>query len=524
MSALDRAEAALTRLVRTFERPGPYYAAAALLVLAAFLVRLPVAANATDVSDGHPDSWVYFHQAYVHYLGGDIFPDEHRGSGWQLLLFATLYALGHAPGTAWTPYHEPMTGAAAEAALVAHTLSACLSVGAVAATLLLARELLPRAGALLAATLVAFDPFLLRNSTSAMSEPLYVPLFVLAVLTVLRARRHPAWLVATGALMALAHVMRVNGLVMYGALGLFALLLLGPAADARTRSAPRAARAWAYGRRLLADRRLVAWGAASVATFLLVASPYLVWREVEGEGAFDYGTNQRFWTDDLWDLDDAWWQAEMAGERIPRESMRDYFAEHSPAHAAGRLLASVGLQIFDLFGSGRYPLYVEEGGPWVGSPREESALTPLVAALALVAAFTAMKRREWWFLPVTLGVTVLTFLWIYPLVRSVRYWAPLIPLFTLAALAGWQHLATLVRRPLVIGAAIFGTWLVLYGTTALIKIPDGLQLLATSADARAIAAVTGFVWMLVALAPAVEGALAWARRARVGERQVEEGS
>ena len=524
--ALDRLEGALARAGAALARPGGYYGAAALLVLVAFLLRLPLAASATDVCCGHPDSWVFFHQAYVHYMGGDVFPDAHRGSGWQLLLFATLTLLGHAPGEGWTGFGEPMSGAAAQAALVAHTLSVSLSVGAVVATLLLARELLSRPAALLAATLVAFDPFLLRNSTSAMSEPLYVPLFVLATMTVLRARRHPAWLVATGALMALAHVMRVNGLVMFGALALFGFLLLRtPRAAAPAPGASWPLRTW---RALWGDTpprrqaQLAGWAAASIATFLLLASPYLAWRAEEGRGAFDYGTNQRFWASDLWDLQDAWWQAELRGERIPRETMGDYFARHDAGDALERLAQSVAWQLFDLFGSGRYPPFTTEGGGWVGSPQEESALTPLLAGLALVAAFTAMKRREWWFLPITLAVTFLTFLWIYPLVRSVRYWAPAIPLFAIAALAGWQHLALHVRRPWLVATLVFGGYLLLYGGTALLHVPDGLRLLATSGDARAIVGALGLLWLLVALAPALDGLLARARRARTEARAADE--
>ena len=523
LNALDRGESALARATAFLARPGPFYAAAAAIVALAFLVRLPLAATATDVCCGHPDSWVYFHQAYVEYLKGNFFPDAHRGSGWQLLLFATLDLLGYEPGTHWSGYYEPMTGEAAQAALVAHTLSATLSVGAVAATLLLARELLPRAAALLAATLVAFDPFLLRSSTSAMSEPVYVPLFVLATLTVLRARRHPAWLVATGALMALAHVLRVNGLVMFVALLVYAFLLLrNEAATTRQRDLSFTRRVVASSRQLLRERRLIAWGAASVATFLLVASPYLVWRASELPHAFDYGTNQRFWADDLWDMDDAWWTARNAGAEAPRETMRDYFAEHGVADAAVRLWQSIAWQVFDLVGSGRYPPWVVEGGSWVGSPQEESALTPLVAGLALVAAFTAMKGREWWFLPVALGFTFLTFLWIYPLVRSVRYFAALIPLFTIAAIAGWLHLATHVSRPRLVGAAVFGSYLLLYAPPPLVHVGKGLDLLATSSDARALVLVTGLLWMLVVLTPALDGALRWARGARVGRRSADE--
>lgn len=537
---LDRAESSLARGLDRLERPGVFYAAVALLLVLAFGARLAVAANATDVCCGHPDSWVYFHQAYVEYLGGDAFPDEHRGSGWQLALFATLSLLGISAGTEWTPYMTAMSGDAARAALVAHTLSAAFSVGAVAATLLLARELVSRKAALLAGALVALDPFLVRTSASAMSEPLYVPLFVLATMTVLRARRHPAWLVATGALMALAHVLRVNGLVMYGALALFGFLLLrvpaprprdgatarpdeGTSHLSRRGAVATSGKPWIWGDTPPPrQRQLIIYAFASVATFLLVASPYLIWRETEGGGAFDYGTNQRFWADNLWDLQDPWWQAEFAGQRIERESFSDYVASHSLEEAAIRLWQSATWQIYDLVGSGRYPPFETEGGAWVGSPREESALTPLLAALAIVAAFTTIKRREWLFLPIALGITFLTFLWIYPLVRSVRYFAPLIPLVAIAAVAGWQHLASHVRRPALVGAALFGAYFALYGLTTVLHLGDGVRLLARSADARAIVLPLAALWMLVALAPATAGVLAWARRARFGWRRADE--
>lgn len=498
MALLDAAEGRLRRAAASLSRPGPFALASVALLLLGILLRLPLAAGSQDVCCAHPDSWVYFHQGYAEYLDGNVYPDGHRGSGWQLLFAGTLALLGFEKGgDAWTPYMVEMTGDAARAATVAHTLSALASVGVVTATILLARQLLPPASALLSGALVAFDPMLLRIAPTAMSEPLYIPVFLLATLTTLLARRHPAWLVATGALMALAHMLRVNGLVMFGMLGVYALLLMRerPIAFLRTmfRRGP--------------DRRFTLWGVAAVATFFLVASPYLVWRHNEGAGAFDYGTNQRFWADDLWDMDDAWWTAESAGERIPRETASDYFAKHDLADAAVRLWQSITWQVFDLVGSGRWPAGVTEGGAFVGSPREESALTPLLAGLSLVAAFTVLKRREWWFLPLALLFTFLTFLWIYPLVRSVRYWAPVVPFFVMAAVAGGTHLAaTYTRRPYLAAAALFGGYLVLYGLPILVKLPVAFELLATNADARVLTLAVGGSWLLLAVSPAAKHA------------------
>jgi len=485
-------EAALARAGAALERPGPYLWASGAIVLLAILVRLPLVAAARDVCCGHPDSWVYFHQAYAEYLRGNFFPDGHRGSGWQLLLFATLWLFGFAPGQGWTPYGAPMEGEAAQAALVAHALSAMLSVGAVAATLLLAREVLSRKGALLAAALVAFDPYLLRLSTSAISEPLYVPLFVLATMTVLRARRHRAWLLATAALMALAHALKVNGLVMFAMLGLWAWMLF--AKDAKEAKGAK--------RMLGLTPRDIRWGVAAVAVFFLVASPYLAWRGSELSGPFDYGTNQRFWADDLWNLNAAWWTAYTPPHGAPRETMGDYVSHHTWRDAAARLWQSVEWQAFDLFGSGRWPAQELEGGDWVGTAPEESALTPLVFGLALVAALTVMRERAWWFLPLATLSTFLTFVWIYPLVRSVRYFAPLIPLYVVAAVAGWTWLAQHVKRPHLVGTVVFGAYVVLYAAVPILHIPEGLGLLAQPRVLTLVAAFGG-LWMLVALSPAL---------------------
>lgn len=511
MPLLDAAEAGLRRAARALARPGPFAAASVALLVLGLLVRLPLAAEAREVCCAHPDSWVYFHQSYAEYIDGNLFPDNHRGSGWQLLFAGVLVVMGFEKGgDGWSPYMQEMTGDDARAAAIAQTLSALLGAGVIVAAILLARQLMPAAGALTVGALVAFDPMLLRIAPTAMSEPLYVPVFVLATLTTLLARRHRAWLLATAALMAVGHMLRVNGLVMFGMLGVYALLLL------RDRPAAFLRGMWRPG----PDRRLALWGVAAVATFFVVAAPYLAWREVDGHGAFDYGTNQRFWADSLWNMSDAWWQAENAGARIERETAADYFATHTLGEAATQLWQSIAWQVFDLVGSGRYPAGVTEGGAFVGSPREPAAVTPLLAGLTLVAAFTVMRRREWWFLPLALLFTFLTFLWIYPLVRSVRYWAPVVPFFALAAVAGGTHLAaTLTRRPYLVAAGIFGAYLALYGLPILLKVPVGIAFFAANADVRVLTLVVGAGWCVLALGPYLKHLVLTSRAGATGRAQ-----
>ena len=489
--ALDATERALSRAARAAARPGWHAALAALLVLAGVLVRLPMVPGATDVIGGHGDSWVFFNQVYSGFLAGDLYPDGHRGSGWQLLLYLTLRAFDVQPGP-WGAYGGPVDDAAMHAAFLAHTLSAVTAAGAVAATYLLARQVLPPTLTLLATALVAFDPYHLSITTIAMSEPPYIPLFVLATLTVLLARRHPAWLLATGALMALAHMLRINGVVMFAALAVFAAIYL-----------------WQGSVRRLPWR----WAFATLGVFLLVASPYLAWRAEHLAGPFEYGTNQRFWADDFWDLDDEYWQSYDPKTGGQRETMQDYFAERSWRDAVGRLWQSAQWQVFDLFGVGRWPPLEKEGGEWVGTRPEGSALTPLLTGLFLIAAFTALpRRRDLWFLPVALAFTFLTFLWIYPLVRSVRYFSPLIPLFVVVALVGWQHLAAQVRRPTVVGAALFGSYLLLYGARPLLHVPQGAREVLAVPEARILVLGWTLAWLALAMLPLAPRAWARARR------------
>ncbi|HEX2022251.1 MAG TPA: glycosyltransferase family 39 protein, partial [Candidatus Thermoplasmatota archaeon] len=265
---LDAAERRLARAGAALARPAGMRAAVVALIVAALLLRLPLVFTANDVPAGHNDANIYFNQAHAEFLKGNFYPDAHRGTGWQLLLYVVLDAYGFAAGP-WVGKYETLTGETAQAALVAYALSAMLTVGIVAATYLLARRVLPPLPTLGAVALVAVDPYLMFISTSAMSEPPYTALLVLALACVLKARDHPAWLVGTGVLMALAHVLRINGLVMFGATLLFAAILLA-----------RPGRGW---------RRRAPWGwfAASVAAFLLVSAPYLAWRADQLPGPFD---------------------------------------------------------------------------------------------------------------------------------------------------------------------------------------------------------------------------------------------
>ena len=505
-SALDGMEGTLRRTGEKLQRPAAFHAAVVALVVLAVALRMPLVVVANDVPAGHNDANIYFNYVYTGYLKGDVYPDGHRGSGWNFLLFGTLWLFG-VEGGDWVGKFETPEGEAAHAARLAYALSAMMSAGAVVAVYLLARQLLPPLATLGAMALVAFDPYLLFISTSAMSEPPYTVVLVLSLACALKARQHPAWLLGAGALMALAHMLRINGVVMFAMVLLFAFLLL--------RGAPWFSRAW--------WRSTGAWMAAAFAVFLLVSTPYLMWRADRLPGPFDYGTNQRFWADDLWTPGDSYWANYDYENGGPRETMADYFAKHDLGDALDRLYRSIQWQVFDLFGFGKWPGHETEGGVWTGTPPDGSALTPLVVALSLVGLFVAHRRRETWFLPLALLFTFATFVWIYPLVRSVRYFSPLIPLFAVFAMLGWLHLATLVRRPHLVGSLLFGAWLFLYGARPLLAAPKGVLQVAAMPEVRVLVALLTLLWVLLALAPALTPAAARMRalvlRARTKEPQ-----
>lgn len=486
-AALDRLEGSLQRAGAFLARPAPHRAAVVAILLFAVALRLPLAAVADEVPNGHNDANIYFNQVHAVWLAGDFYPDYDRGSGWQWLLWLTFQAFDVPPGE-WTGKGVPLEGATAHAALLAYTLSVMLSVGILAATYLVARQLLPPVATLAALLLVAVDPYLLFTSHSAMSEPPYTAILVLALAAALKARQHPAWLAGVGALMALAFVLRVNGLVMFVMLLAFAAILL-----------PRTRRTWM-------------WTGAAVAAFALVASPYLVWREVDGPGAMDFGTNQRFWADNLWDMSDRYWTERNAGVEEPhKETMAEYFATHTLAQAAGRLAISIQWGVFDFLGFGKWPAQQVEGGVWPGTPPDGSALTPFLVSLAAVAAFTAWRRKELLFVPLAIAFTFATFVWIYPLVRSVRYFAPLIPLVILYAMVGWDHLAKHVPRPALAGTLVFGAYAVIYATSVALTIPQGLALLLVPDVGWLIASLT-LGWTALVFLPDLPAAASALRR------------
>ena len=399
----------------------------ALVVVAGVLVRLPAVLDEGAYFRHHPDEATYFNAAYAEYTaGGERFPLAHGGSGLGLLLEQVFRLAGVGPGEGVPqdpPADQAFSADQLEAARLAYLTNALLGAGVVVAAIALCRLVLLPLAVLAGAAFAAFDPALVRTSGQLMTEPAYTLALTLAVAAVLKAREHPAWLLAVGPLMAFAHMLRVNGLVMFAMVLLFAVLLFR-----RTSKVP-----WK-------------WVAGAAALFLLVATPYLVWRADHLPGAFDYGTNQRFFADDPWDFDDEYWQGYTYDGGGPRETMGDYFASHSLGTASKRLYSSVLLQVVDLVGAG--------SSPW--NRQDAPALHPILVVLCAIGVVRLKGRPEHWAFPLAVGFSLLTFVWVYPIVRSPRYFMPLVPLAIAYALASAHSLARTSSRPWTLAAIVVG--------------------------------------------------------------------
>lgn len=429
--------------------------AAAGVILLGVVIRLPLAFVAHDIPGGHADSTLYFRKAYEEYAVGFLEPLPHGGSGWPLLLAGAMRVWG-------IPAGDAAPGSIAGAIVFSYVFHAMVAAGLVAATLLLARLVTTPRAALLAGLLVAFDPFLLRHTTDVMADGLYAILLVLAIACVVKARDGRAWLAVAGALVAVAHMVRVNGLVMIVMIVVFARLYL-----ARTRP----------------DH--AGWKplATIVVAFVLVASPYLLWRAAHLPSAFDYGTNQRMFADDRWNFSDNFWTHYAITSGGPRESWSDYLATHSLGDAGRRAWESVWFQIRDV--------------AFLGGPEEPAALWPVLAILAVGGSMVGRRDPIVWALPLLFGFTFVTFLWIYPSVRSVRYYMPLLPFAAvMGALAlDWAILRLSAPARWLVGGGCF--------VAVVLSLPAGamtaFMIAGSSPPLGSVVAVMGLFWLSLGL-------------------------
>ncbi len=141
--------------------------------------------------------------------------------------------------------------------LTGRLVSALFGTAVIVPTYGLTRALLDRSAATITALLVAVHPGLVRSSASVLSEPLYTFLLVVGAWAGWRGLvATPALLAVSGALFGLAYLVRPEA-VLY----VVGLSALAPIAGVRA------------GRM----RERLLWAGASLALFLLLAGPYLVY-------------------------------------------------------------------------------------------------------------------------------------------------------------------------------------------------------------------------------------------------------
>jgi hypothetical protein len=476
---LDRAEGACRRGAARLATPRGQMACLTLLIVMAVLVRLPTAfpPQGNPVVGGHPDEATYFNKAFSEYLSGPRYPLAHGGSGLPLVLEQVFRLFGLHPGPA-VPQAQPSYALSADqrqAAYVATAFCALLGVGAVAGVFLIARQVLPPSGALAATALAVFDPALLRwESGQVMSEGGYAVAVLLALAFAVKSRQGALWLVPAAILLAVAHMFRVNGLIIAVMVLTYALL---------------------YSRR--ASLRKFQWKGVVLAllAFFLVLTPYLAWRADSLPGPFDYGTNQRFFADSAWNFKDVYWQNYTYSGGGHRETFQDYLATHSASDFLLRAYNSLRLQVIDFVGGGASP----------GERADGPALTPWLVAASLATALYFPRRREFWFFPLTLAFTFATFVWIYPAFREVRHFSLMAPLAAIFGMPGLRWLAQRTSRPALVMAAFFGTYAATFAVLPLASIPDGLRGIAQDGRLAVMAAVMTAFWLAITLVPHWKG-------------------
>lgn len=474
--ATPRFEQGAWRFLQWTEKPIVHAALLTILLLAALVVRLPPAYESDQYFANHADEATYFNKAQE-LMQRDGAPLAHGGSGLPGFLKAVSELSGQPPvagvqqggSASLTP--EQLT-----AARLAYLTNTLVGVLVVAATYVFTCAILRPAKALLATVLIAFDPFLLQLSGHLMAEQLFTLFVVLAAAAAVRATRNPAWLIGLAAAMAVASMMRGNGIVVFAALALCSFFLL----------------------RRSDTRQWRRWLAAAVAVYFVVQAPYLAWRAEHLPGAFDYGTNGRFWSDRLWDFSDSYWQGYSLKEGGPQENVGDYLETHSLGEALRRLYLSIQMQVIDLF-----------GGAQAGhrDHPEGTVFQPLLAIPLIVGLLAERKRRDLRAFHWVAGLSVLSLIWMYWVHDSPRYFSMLAPLAAPVAVEG---LAWIGRRLAVAGAIAIGFLATHLAANAVLPIVDGLAALRQANPSWGWT----FAFLLAALAMALVNPLRGAWRER----------
>ena len=321
-------------------------------------------------------------------------------------------------------------------------LEAVFGTVAVALTYLIALELFGASAALVAGGIAAVYPTLLLVGSSLLSESLFIPLTLGAVLAGLKARAspRPLWLaIAAGVLVGLASLTRANGLALV--VPMWFLVWSG-----RPRLTLRAARI----------------PAAMVASIVIVLAPWTIRNaavfhqfvpvSTEGgytlAGAFN-GEKKAYpyiWTAPVTDLERAF-RAEPNGNEAQIGSKMTSLALTYMGNHPGVVLKTLFWNTLHLSGLPG-PGLERWGAPYESYPRGLAVASVyafwLLALLATAGAFTAIARRA----PLALwGFPLALFLSTVALIGTERNRAPMDPFFILlGSLASLSLLEARVRR------------------------------------------------------------------------------
>jgi Dolichyl-phosphate-mannose-protein mannosyltransferase len=400
-----------------------------LAVLAVALVARVVVVVATPGFIPRNDAWDFDRDAIALVHTGS-FPDSIVTPGpsptafrpplFPLALAATYELTGaRAPQTRWD---------------AGRALEVVLGTLTVALVYLIALELWGSGVALIAAAIAAVYPPLLLIGSSLLSESLFTPLVLLAVLAALRARRGSrpfAWAIASGAVVGLAALTRGNGIVLVVPVG-FLLWTERPRLRPRSLRAPVA---------MLAATLvvLVPWAVRNASVFhrfvpLTTETGYTL--------AGQYGPEARsrhdfpyLWTPPVAQLK----QAFAAEPRGDEAAISDHLQSRAFSYAGdhpGVVAKTLGwnaLRMLNLPGPG----LERWGAPFESYPRGLAVASVyafwVLGALAALGAATLAARRVPW---AVWGVPAAVILSALPFIATTRLRAPADPfLVMLAALA-----------------------------------------------------------------------------------------
>lgn len=321
---------------------------------------------------------------------GDFSPIRTHAIGWPLALGAL--------------FHFVRASSIFEHLALSSLLAVFLSAASIFPFLYLARKITSSSRATLIAGgfyIFAFNLILPENDSIAMSEPLFLLLFLSSLAFLYAAREKPIFLNAAVAAAAAAYWTRPNGVLLLPIILAIYFLWNGNRAQTYMRMA-----------------------SASL-LFIAISIPFLYQRHAYFGSAFDYGENGRFFAETY---TDAW------GAAITPQSFGSYFSTHTLE------------DLFRKFGI---------GGAGLIAVAFFIYLLPHIAGMAFQGSAPYADRRRLWPLWITCGIWALGLIPVFHVYYNPRHILPLIPPMLIVSAIGFDALiGTRERRNALLGAIV----------------------------------------------------------------------